>query len=148
MSALCLPELPAEDAISPRDDGSYRIEGLQLQEGELELTLELQGAQYLEQGVYIYSSEIRNDWGAQTFVGIAEGYEPVELEMSVTLDFSVDEGHVTTERLMRTQWKSSPGSIHGESPKTGDDMLLWLSLSVFSGVLLAFIMYKRKNLWS
>lgn len=138
-----------EDSISPRDDGSYRIEGLQLQEGELDLTLELQGAQYLEQGVYIYSSEIRNNLGAQTFVGIAEGYEPVELEMSVTLDFGVDEGHVSTERLMRTQWKSAPDSTHGESPKTGDDMLLWLSLSVFSGVLLVFVIGRRKkNLWS
>lgn len=80
-------------------DNSYTLKDMELVEGSnTKFNLKLEGAQYLEEGVYIYTSEVRNDVPSQTFVGMAEGYKSVDVAMEVDLTFHVKEGTVTTVR--------------------------------------------------
>ena len=77
----------------------YTLKDMELIEGSnTKFNLTLEGAQYLEQGVYIYSSEVRDGNDSQTFVGMAEGYKRVDVAMEVDLTFNVKEGSVTTVR--------------------------------------------------
>jgi len=86
------------------DTSSYTLSGLELAENSnCEFNLKLEGVQYLQQGVYIYSSEIRNDISSQTFVGIAEGYKTVDVGMKVDLNFDVKEGTITEKHY----WKKT-----------------------------------------
>lgn len=90
--------------ILPDENGTYTIAGLTLVEREAAFNITLEGAQHLEQGVYIYTSEVRGGESSQTFVGIAEGYQTVDLSMEVEFDFRVEEGTVTTQRVWRSEW--------------------------------------------
>lgn len=108
--------------------GSYTLSGLELAENSgCEFNLKLEGAQYLEQGVYIYSSEIRNDVPSQTFVGIAEGYKQVDVGMKVDLEFDVKEGTIKEKRSWRKTWNDEPENEPGggrkdpETPKDPED---------------------------
>ena len=103
---------------------NYILSGLKLIENsDTTFNLKLEGAQYLEQGVYVYSSQIqdydldkdgviedRNSDGeceknvsSQTFVGIAEGYKSVDVSMEVNLNFNVVDSTITTTREWRTE---------------------------------------------
>lgn len=72
------------------EDKTYTIENLQIAEG-VNITLNLSGTQYLNQGVYLYTSEVRgsgnNALSSQTFVGLGEGERDVNL--NVNLKFEV-----------------------------------------------------------
>ncbi|MBQ7936901.1 MAG: Cys-Gln thioester bond-forming surface protein [Oscillospiraceae bacterium] len=88
---------------------SYTLTGLELIEGsDTKFNLKLEGAQYLERGVYIYTSEVRDDTPSQTFVGIAEGYKSVDTAMEIDLSFNVEEGTVTTLR----EWHSEGDPVY------------------------------------
>lgn len=92
------------DTISADENGTYTIYGLELAEG-VTITLNLEGTQILEKGVYIYTSEEINDTTSQTFVGVAEGTRKVDLE--VNLEFTVTEPtatqQVTKDKTTRTK---------------------------------------------
>jgi len=152
----------------------YVLEGMTLIEGSnTKFNLKLEGAQYLEQGVYVYSSETRKGTASQTFVGIAEGHRSVNISTEIDLTFHVDESVVTSERVWGDTWigygimplsDEGPGTNpnnptdptnpnsddpDGDDPQeegtnegiplsdvpdTGDVTMLWMALSVFSGV--------------
>ena len=91
------------ETITPDADGNYTICGLTLSENEtFTFDLRLEGTQYLEQGVYIYTSQTadsdQNNDGIvsesenyQTLVGIAEGFRNVDISLAVAVSFDVDE---------------------------------------------------------
>ena len=86
------------DQIAADENGNYTLTGLELIEGaNATFNLKLEGAQYLEQGVYIYKSQAVNNATSQTFVGIAEGYRSVDVAMEFDMTFDVKEATVTTE---------------------------------------------------
>lgn len=148
-------------------NGSYTLKDLQLAENsEMEFNLTLEGAQYLEQGVYIYSSEVRGNESSQTFVGMAEGYQEVDLRLAVDLKFDVKEGTIETKR----EWKASGGYSNlpdddkdpekdpddenkildkdvppADAPKTGDTTLILALVSLFSGSGLAVLNRKKEE---
>lgn len=108
----------------------YVLEDLTLIEGSnTRFDLRLEGAQYLEQGVYVYSSEERDGEHSQTFVGIAEGYREVDVSMSIDLSFNVEESTVTTERIWRnvwveegdSDWQSSGDALSDDPDDEGDE---------------------------
>lgn len=108
----------------------YVLEDLTLIEGSnTRFDLRLEGAQYLEQGVYVYSSEERDGEHSQTFVGIAEGYREVDVSMSIDLSFNVEESTVTTERIWRnvwveegdSDWQSSGDALSDDPGDEGDE---------------------------
>jgi len=117
------------DQVTADANGNYTLTGLELIEGSnATFNLKLEGAQYLEQGVYIYTSEVRDyvnkngnvneDVSSQTFVGIAEGYKSVDVSMNVDLTFHVEEGTVTTEVTWEDSGDWDPGN---QDDDTDDD---------------------------
>ena len=84
----------SEFGTATRDGDMYTISGLQIAEG-VNITLNLSGTQHLDQGVYLYTSEIRGTTSSQTFVGLAEGEQTVDL--SVDLKFEVTDPQATIE---------------------------------------------------
>ena len=74
--------------IRPDANGTYTIDGLELEEG-VNITLNLNGTQNLDQGVYLYTSEVRTGASqpdSQTFVGISSGKRDVNLSVELTFD--------------------------------------------------------------
>ena len=88
------------DTILPDEDGVYTITGLQLQENsDFTFDLRLEGTQYLEKGVYIYTAQ-GGTGASQTMVGVAEGTRTVDISASMTISFDVDEDDkVVAERV-------------------------------------------------
>ena len=87
------------ETILPEEDGSYVLSGLQLIENkEFTFDLRLEGTQYLDQGVYIYTAQGGTD-ASQTMVGVAEGTRTVDISASMTITFDDDENDkVVAER--------------------------------------------------
>ena len=87
------------DTITPDENGVYVLSGLHLAENtEMTFDLRLEGTQYLENGVYVYTAQGGVN-KSQTMVGMAEGTNSVDVSKSVTVQFNVDENnHVVAER--------------------------------------------------
>ena len=88
------------------ETGEYSLKNLQLAENSnFSFDLKLSGTQHLQEGVYLFSSEIKNNTPSQTFVGIAEGDKEVSVSQSFTINFNVDENNssVTIE-----EWRIDP----------------------------------------
>lgn len=83
--------------------GNYTFRDLIMTEGEQNFNITLDGLQNLEEGVYIYTSEVKNDTPSQTFVGIAEGAHAVNVSMNITFDLSVTEEVVAVEHVWREE---------------------------------------------
>ena len=92
-----------ENTIAPNADGSYTMSGLKLSENQdISFDLTLEGTQYLEDGVYVYTathvndgyvSEYFGDEGERhsTLVGVGEVGKKVSETTSFTVKFAVDE---------------------------------------------------------
>ena len=91
-------EKSGDDVLKPVD-GVYTLSGLKLSENsDFEFDLRLEGTQYLEHGVYVYTAQ-GGVGKSQTMVGMAEGTNSVDVSKSVTIKFDVDENnHVVAER--------------------------------------------------
>lgn len=94
------------DVIAPDANGKYVIKGLELIEGNVEFNMVLQGAQYLEQGVYLYSAQ-GGYQTSQTFISMAEGYNVVDLSTSVSMNFNVTEGNYKATK----SWESKKSTV-------------------------------------
>lgn len=57
-----------EKVLVPGENGNYCFEGITMIEGSQNFRLNLQGIQNLKEGVYLYSSEIRDEVSSQTLV--------------------------------------------------------------------------------
>lgn len=88
-----------ENVLTPDKDGNYCFEGLTMIEGEQNFKLNLTGIQYLEEGVYLYTSEVKEDTSSQTLVGIAGGKHSVNVTMDIKFDLDVEDGVTVTERV-------------------------------------------------
>ena len=90
------------------ENGNYVIHGITLTEGNQEFNITLEGIQNLEQGVYLYSSEVRNVDGeeisSQTMVGLAGGEHAVNVSMTVSFELDVNDAVVATETVWRNEW--------------------------------------------
>ena len=80
-----------ELAMQGDENGAYTFTGLEMIEGTQVLNIVLEGAQQLKQGVYLYTSEVKNGKSSQTLVGIAEGTHQVNEDLSWNIKFSVNE---------------------------------------------------------
>lgn len=94
--------------IARNADGTYTVDNLQIAEG-LSITLNLSGTQHLDNGVYLYSSEMRGATTAQTFIGIAEGTRDVNL--NVSLEFTVDEPTAQVESTSSGETKEKTDKV-------------------------------------
>ena len=104
--------------LKPNEDGSYTLTGLKLQENsDISFDLKLEGTQYLDQGVYVYTAQTTTD--SQTFVGLAEGSRDFSVTKKVEMEFDVKEAKVKTVRT----WSSSSSNEYTvtEEPENHTD---------------------------
>ena len=160
------------ETILPDEEGAYTLTGIQLGENEdFTFDLRLEGTQYLENGVYIYTAQGGYD-KSQTMVGVAEGTNTVDVSTKVTIKFDVDEdNHVVATR----KWRSDKDPRRTEDtppppaeyrlgfgvgqlevieeevplaapPQTGDMSILWFAMIAMSGCGLCILnlLEKRK----
>ncbi|MBQ3574428.1 MAG: Cys-Gln thioester bond-forming surface protein, partial [Clostridia bacterium] len=74
-----------DNVITPEEDGSYILSGLQLAENDdFTFDLRLEGTQYLEKGVYVYEACGGRE-NSQNFIGVAEGERNVDVSASMTI---------------------------------------------------------------
>ena len=103
-------EGPEEEFLPKDENGNYYFENVSMSEGDQHFQLNLSGVQYLEEGVYLYSSEIsEDDVSSQTMVGLASGERGVDVSMDIKFDLDV-EGVVVTERVWHEE--SDPVVVH------------------------------------
>jgi hypothetical protein len=82
---------------------TYTLEGLSLAE-DVNLTINLSGTQYLEEGAYIFSAADYTT--AQTFVGVAKGTRTVDLSVDVSFSTQKPEILVETAKESETSKKT------------------------------------------
>ena len=82
-------KLTGEGALLPNADGFYALEGLKLREDQkFNFSLNVAGAQFLENNTYIFAAE-GGVTQSQTMVGVASGYNTVDITTSLDATFSV-----------------------------------------------------------
>ena len=94
--------------LTPDENGNFTFSGITMIEGNQQFNITLQGIQNLEQGVYLYSSEVRTDDNgeevpSQTMVGIAGGAHAVNVSMEISFDLNVEDEVVAVEHVWRTE---------------------------------------------
>ncbi|MBR3993276.1 MAG: hypothetical protein IKI92_05370 [Anaerotignum sp.] len=86
------------------ENGNYTFKNIVMTEGNQEFNITMEGIQNLKEGVYLYTSEIRNEGtsdevSSQTFVGMANGDHEVKVSQNINFSFEVeDEKVVVRER--------------------------------------------------
>lgn len=113
------------------ETGEYSLSGLHLAENSnFSFDLKLSGTQYLQEGVYIFTSEERNGATSQTFVGLAEGHKEVNVSQNFIVNFDVDETNVTTEVK---RWRTDSSVDHSsKSPDKKPTVSLVVTANVES----------------
>jgi len=155
------------------ETGEYSLKNLQLAENsDFSFDLKLTGTQYLKEGVYIFSSEIKNNVPSQTFVGVAEGHKEVSASQSFVINFDVDErdSHIEVET-----WRVDPVNNYeppvvinpepvplavepeeeiviedepvplAQAPSTGSSSAIIAVIAVISGLCLVVLMLSKKR---
>ncbi|MBR5292696.1 MAG: Cys-Gln thioester bond-forming surface protein [Clostridia bacterium] len=147
----------AADSIQPDRNGVYTLSGLQLSENsDFKFDLRLEGAQYLKEGVYIYTAHGGSD-KSQSLVGIAEGIHTVDVSAGMTIRFEVDENkHVITGQTWHSRSDkvyevpaASEGNTCNSAPieeiylakpvKTGDVSFMLTGMAAISAIGLAYV---------
>lgn len=144
-----------EGVLCPDSEGKYTLGGLTLSAGEnVGCIFKLTGAQYLSRGVYVYTSEVRDEVSSQTFVGIAEGAKGVNARQTVDLSFTAPpqeeiEPSTPTDFPVPPVPPAPPSPYDPDtitSPKTGDGVWLWgLLLTLSAGSTAAIGSVRRKE---
>lgn len=138
-------------------NGNYTFSGIEMTEGEQNFNLTLEGVQNLKEGVYLYSSDVRDS--SQTLIGTAEGSRAVSVSMNIKFELNVEDEVVATERVWRkehdpiTEEPEDPeppvryrvargvGQLEtiideevplAEVPQTGDNSIVWFALILMS----------------
>ncbi|MBQ9851776.1 MAG: thioester domain-containing protein [Ruminiclostridium sp.] len=93
------------ERISSDENGTYTIPDLELAEG-VAITLNLEGTQNLNKGVYIYTSEAIGGTVSQTFVGVAEGTRQVDLEVSMKFEVEEPDAEKSTSEREKNETRT------------------------------------------
>ena len=129
-----------ETLLVPDAQGYYTFRNIPLTESAWKITVALNGTQNLARGVCLYTSEVKDGETSQMMVGVAEGERSVNVKMTLTLDFEIEDSIVETYRMWRSEVPVD--SI----PDTGDKYTKYLLLFVLSGAALcAFVMLRRRK---
>ena len=113
------------DQLTADESGNYTVTGIVMTEGDQQFNITLEGIQNLKEGVYLYTSEIRDEVDengdtyqetSQTMVGMASGEHAVNVSMTINFDLDVDDEVVATERVWREEW-TKPSEPPKEPPQ-------------------------------
>ncbi|MBQ4061769.1 MAG: Cys-Gln thioester bond-forming surface protein, partial [Christensenellaceae bacterium] len=106
-----------EMLLTADENGNYSFDNVVLTEDQNTFRLNLSGVQNLEQGVYLYTSEVKEDGlSSQTMVGVAEGMRGVDVTMELEISLDVNDEVVVTERIWEDEGDPIiiPPTIPGE----------------------------------
>ena len=98
---------PGEVSLKVDDNGNYTFENIIITEGDQNFSINLSGVQHLEEGVYLYTSEIKDNESSQTMVGLANGTRNYNVTMEIDFKLDVKDEVVATEHVWRTEWTNS-----------------------------------------
>ena len=108
-----------EQVLIADENGNYTFTNIVLTEGNQNFNLTLEGIQNLEEGVYLYTSEVRNGNSSQTMVGMAKGEHEVNVSMTLSFDLNVDDEVVVKERIWRNDSSvKDPEGVPEEEERT------------------------------
>lgn len=120
--------------LCPDSEGNYTLTGLTLASGDnIDCYMKLTGRQNLSRGVYVYTSEVRNEVSSQTFVGIAEGSKRVDATQRVDLSFTPPPAG---------GGGSFVPTVTVASAQTGDTVWLW-TVPLFFALAVLSLMYRK-----
>ena len=111
------------ETLEADENGNYTIKNITLIEGNQEFNITLEGIQNLEEGVYLYSSEIGEVKGeettSQTMLGLAGGEHAVNVSMTIAFELDVQDEVVATERVWREEHTkpADPPVPHDDTPE-------------------------------
>lgn len=138
-----------EQMLLADENGNYTLSDIVLVEGEQQFNITLQGVQNLDTGVYLYTSEIRDDISSQAMVGVASGERSVDVTMSISFELSVDDellvkAHVWREDMTIPLYPDGGGGDgdekdRAEPPKTADSSHLYIFSALISGLALVLL---------
>lgn len=115
-------EASFEGALKSDENGNYSFPEIVLVEGDQEFNITLEGIQHLQEGVYLYTSEISEEGeSSQTLVGMAGGDHAVNVSMTIEFGINVEEQMVVTERVWRTERTASRRRTPGGSTIRNSD---------------------------
>ena len=155
-----------ETMVKHYGDNNYGFENIVMTEGDQTFSLNLKGIQNLKEGVYLYSSEVREEEGSsQTLVGVASGKRAVNVSMDITFNLDVKDEVVATERVWRKAQDpvevqepraryryNAPETIIEEEPvpladvpQTGDNSVIWFAMIVLAAAGLFIINASEKK---
>ena len=117
-----------EEVLTHDGQGNYTVKNIIVTEGDQQFNITLEGIQNLEQGVYLYTSEIRTELDengvefeetSQTMVGLAGGEHAVNVSMTICFDLNVEDEIVATEHVWREEWSYPVSDISddGDTPE-------------------------------
>lgn len=110
-----------ETVLTPDENGNYTFTGITLIEGNQNFNITLEGVQNLEEGVYLYTSEIREDVSSQTMVGLAGGERAVSVSMNIAFDLDVKDEVIATENVWRTEWTNHVPAAQAEEDEEHEE---------------------------
>lgn len=85
-------------------NGEYFFPDIPLAAGQTKtIKFHMTGWQDLDQGAYLYTSEVKNGIPSQTLVGIASGPRDVDVEMNLQFQFDVYDEIIKTHRVFREE---------------------------------------------
>lgn len=90
----------SDDEFSGSTDGTYTFKGLNIKNGG-DVQLTLNGVHTLDQGVYLYSAPTYS--GSQTFVGVGEGHQTVDIATTLTINVTDPKASITEESSKQGQ---------------------------------------------
>ena len=86
------------------EEGNYWFRNIVLTEGGQTFTLNLEGVQNLDQGVYLYSSEVREGSTSQTLVGKAGGTRDFDVTIDLSFNMDVQDKVVVEEHIWHNEY--------------------------------------------
>ena len=118
--------MEGENMLYADANGNYTFKGITMIEGDQNFNITLEGVQNLEEGVYLYTSEVRTDedgeeTSSQTLVGKAEGKRDVNVSMNIRFELDVEDEIVATERYWRNERIDGDDDDDDDDDIPGDD---------------------------
>lgn len=96
------------ESLSADENGNYTIQNVTLIEGNQEFNISLEGIQNLDEGVYLFTSEVQTieeeEVSSQTMVGLAKGEHAVNVSMTYAFDLYVEDEVSLIENYFRNEW--------------------------------------------
>ena len=116
---ICGDKESDDEVMLEKEGENYWFRNIVLTEGGQTFTLNLEGVQNLDQGVYLYSSEVREGNSSQTLVGKAGGVRDFDVTIDLKFELDVQDNVVVKEHIWRDEY--TPVEEPNDPPEEEED---------------------------